>query len=124
MASDLQDQVTDLQQRARNLECECDELRTQRDRSDSIAARKAKESQVRISTAVTAPCIVPQRKLHWTYIPNEYSPHTPSMRASATLFGVAAFHQEFIRVDGAVLLLSVLLLSGLVPLACIWHCEQ
>ena len=46
MASDLQDQVTELQKRIRTVECECDETQQKLDRADSISARKMKDAQV------------------------------------------------------------------------------
>jgi uncharacterized protein YlxW (UPF0749 family) len=50
MAADLQEQVTDLQQRIRTLEVECDEAQKKLDRSDDITARKMKDAQVCYTT--------------------------------------------------------------------------
>lgn len=46
MASDLQEQVTDMQQRTRTLECECDDLRKQLEGANDVTARKMKEAEV------------------------------------------------------------------------------
>ena len=66
MASDLQEQVTDLQQRTRTLECECDELQKQLDTSDDITARKTKAAHVcdSASNMWCRCCFSPQHLLH------------------------------------------------------------
>lgn len=46
MAADLQEQVTELQNRARTLECECDDAQKQLEKAAAISARRVKDAEV------------------------------------------------------------------------------